>query len=67
MKHGFKRMCIFYESIGTKVCFFVYAIMYILLYIYINTNILITIYFYVCRWKMKWKNIKNKSIKQTLC
>jgi hypothetical protein len=34
MKHGFERMCIVYERLGAKVCFFIYAIMYILLYIY---------------------------------
>ena len=33
MKHGFERMCIVYERLGAKVCFFIYAIMYILLYI----------------------------------
>jgi hypothetical protein len=32
-KHGFERMCIVYERLGAKVCFFIYAIMYILLYI----------------------------------
>jgi hypothetical protein len=32
MKHGFKRMCIVYERLGAKVCFFIYAIMYILLW-----------------------------------
>jgi hypothetical protein len=35
MKHGFERMCIVYERLVAKVCFFIYlyAIMYILLYI----------------------------------
>jgi hypothetical protein len=33
MKHGFERMCIVYERLGAKVCFFIYTIMYILLYI----------------------------------
>jgi hypothetical protein len=47
MKHGFKIMCIVYERVGGKVCFFIYAIMYILLYI--NVDILITFYFYACR------------------
>jgi hypothetical protein len=31
MKHGFKRMCIVYERLVAKVCFFIYVIMYILL------------------------------------
>ena len=26
-EHGFERMCIFYERLGSKVCFFIYAIM----------------------------------------
>jgi hypothetical protein len=33
MKHGFKIMCIIYERLGAKACFFIYAIIYILLYI----------------------------------
>jgi hypothetical protein len=32
LKHGFERMCIFYERLGAKVCFFIYAIVYILVY-----------------------------------
>jgi hypothetical protein len=59
MKHVFKRMCIVYETIVSMVHFLIYTIMYILLYI--NVDMLITLYFYVCRW-----NIKNKSIKKTL-
>jgi hypothetical protein len=33
MQHGFKRMCIVYETVVVTVHFFIYAIMYILLYI----------------------------------
>ena len=33
MKHGFERMCIVYEILGAKVCYFIYAIMYTLLYV----------------------------------
>jgi hypothetical protein len=33
-KHGFERMCIVYERLGANVFFYIYAIMYIQLYIY---------------------------------
>ena len=52
MKHGFERMCILYERVGAKVWFF-YLHNNVYSTIYINVDIIITIYFYVCRWKMK--------------
>jgi hypothetical protein len=33
IQHGFKIMCIVYETIAAMIHFFIYAIMYILLYI----------------------------------
>jgi hypothetical protein len=36
MKHDFERMCIVYERLGAKVCFLIYTIMYILLYMYVD-------------------------------
>ena len=47
MKHGFERMCIVYERLGAKVCFF-YLCNNVYYTIYIYVDILITIYFYVC-------------------
>jgi hypothetical protein len=35
-------------------------------YIYINVNILSTLYLYVCRWNAKRLNIKINPIKKTL-
>ena len=67
MKHGFEIMCIVYERLGVRYMFF-YLRNHVYSTIYINVDILITVYFYVCRWKMKGKNIKNKLIiKITLC
>jgi hypothetical protein len=35
MKHEFERMCIFYERLDAKVCFFLFTQSYIYIYIYI--------------------------------
>jgi len=61
MKHGFERMCIIYERLGAKVCFFFFfSRNHVYSSIYINVDTLITIYFYVCRWKMKGYDIKKQ-------
>ena len=56
MKHGFERMCIFYERLGAKVCFYLHYHMYVC----VCVEIPITIYFYVFRWKMKGQDIKKQ-------
>jgi hypothetical protein len=60
------KECVLYfmEDSLLRYVFFIYTIMYIL--IYINVYILITLYFYVFRWKMKRQNTKNKLIKKIL-
>jgi hypothetical protein len=60
-----KECVLFMKDLVLRYVFF-YLHNHVYSTIYINVDILITIYFYVCRWKMKGQNIKNKSIKKTL-
>ena len=64
--HGFERMCIVYEIFTAMVYFFIYEIMYILLYKCVCVCVCVTLYFYVCKWNIKMRNIKNKLINKTL-
>jgi hypothetical protein len=51
MNHSF----LWYTFLFTQSCIFYYII---------NIDLLITLYFYVCRWNMSSWNIKKKSIKK---
>ena len=61
MLHGFERMCIVYETIVALVChlFSIYidCILFNIAIFIILTNVytLITVYFYVSRWKVMKK------------
>ena len=66
MLHGLERMYIVYESIVAMVHHFfsIYIDVYYLFIILTNVYTLITVYFYVCRWKVKKKktiNVVNKT------
>ena len=69
MVHGFEIMCIVYESIVAMVHHFFdlyWCILFNIAIFIILTNVytIITVYFYVCRWKVKKKktiNILNKT------
>ena len=64
MKYGFKRMCIIHEEMDATVHF---LFMQSCIKNYINVDILIKLYFYVCKWKrLKIQNIKIKRINETL-
>ena len=58
MRNGFQNMREFYDSLVELIDFPIYALMYIMLFI--NVYILITFYFYACRWNMEiWNEIKS--------
>jgi hypothetical protein len=65
MWHGFERMCSVYEALTTMVQFF-YLHNHVYYTIYINVDVLITIYFYVCRWNMKMRNIKKQANQENI-
>ena len=58
MRDGLKNMCEFYDSLIEMVIVFIYVVMYIILSI--NVYVLITFYFYSCRWNMEiWNEINS--------
>ena len=58
MRNGFENMCEVYDTSTELVHVFIYVVIYIILSI--NVDILITFYFYACRWNMKiWNKIKS--------
>ena len=72
MVHGFEIMCIVYESIVVMVRYFSFRLTLIILFnieifiILTNVYTLISVYFYVCRWKVKKKKIMNTVNKKFL-
>ena len=65
MVHGFERMCIVYESIVAWCVIFLFYLHWCILFniaifiILTNVYTLISVYFYVCRWKVKKKKTIN--------